>query len=94
MYFTALSCVLYIGSSTFLATSVCVYSHLYYFYREIPGFAAYPALTAVYVGNTVLGSFSQLDLQVLGYAAGTLHGVDSVMAVKFMRSVGTLPAPF
>ena len=49
VYFTAISCALYIGSSTFLATSV--YSHLYYFYREIPGFAAYPALTAVYVGT-------------------------------------------
>eukprot|EP00091_Calanus_sinicus_P000493 TRINITY_DN10413_c0_g1_i1.p1 TRINITY_DN10413_c0_g1~~TRINITY_DN10413_c0_g1_i1.p1 ORF type:complete len:160 (-),score=21.21 TRINITY_DN10413_c0_g1_i1:250-663(-) len=68
--FTAVSCGLYIGASTFLAASV--YQHLYYYYHTIPGFSAYPALTAVYV---------------LGYAAGILHGVDSVMALKFMRTL-------
>jgi len=68
--FTAVSCGLYLGASTFLATSV--YKHLFYYYHTIPGFSAYPALTAVYV---------------LGYAAGIVHGVDSVMALKFMRTV-------
>jgi len=67
--FTAVCCFLYILSSTFLATSV--YTQLYYFYNTIPGFSAYPALTAVYV---------------LGYTAGILNGVDSVMALRFMRS--------
>jgi hypothetical protein len=47
VYFTGISCGLYIGASTFLGTSV--YNHLYYYYHTIPGFNAYPALSAVYV---------------------------------------------
>ena len=47
--FTAVCCFLYILSSTFLAASV--YTHLYYYYHTMPGFSAYPALTAVYVRN-------------------------------------------
>ena len=47
MYFTALCCILYIGASTYLTTAV--FNTLYYFWREVPGFSAYPALTAVYV---------------------------------------------
>lgn len=68
--FNYVSCALYITGSTFLATSV--HFNLYYFYKTIPGFSAYPAMTAVYV---------------LGYIVGIVHGVDASMAVKFMRSV-------
>jgi len=68
--FSGICSCLYIGSSSLLATSV--YSHLYYFYLSIPGFSAYPALTAVYV---------------LGFVNGILYGVDSTMALKFMRSL-------
>ena len=51
VYFTASSCILYIGASTFLGTSV--HNHLYYYYHTMPGFSAYPALTACYVSTIV-----------------------------------------
>ncbi|XP_023319612.1 protein singles bar [Eurytemora carolleeae] len=67
--FSYVSCGLYIGASTYLATSV--HNNLFYFYKTIPGFSAYPAMTAVYV---------------LGYIVGIIHGVDGSMALKFMRA--------
>jgi hypothetical protein len=45
--FNFVACVLYLAASTFLATSVQM--NLYYFYKTIPGFSAYPAMTATYV---------------------------------------------
>jgi len=67
--FNFIACGFYISSSTLLAASV--HFQLYYFYMTIPGFSAYPALTAVYV---------------LGYIVGIVHGLDGCMAFKFMRS--------
>merc|ERR1712123_203061 len=57
-YFTGISCLLYIGASTFLGTSV--HNHLYYYYHTMPGFSAYPALTAVYVRKINGSNFKQL----------------------------------
>eukprot|EP00088_Acartia_fossae_P071215 TRINITY_DN9733_c0_g1_i3.p1 TRINITY_DN9733_c0_g1~~TRINITY_DN9733_c0_g1_i3.p1 ORF type:complete len:234 (-),score=26.70 TRINITY_DN9733_c0_g1_i3:379-1014(-) len=67
--FNAVACGLYLAASTFLATAV--HFHLYYFYKTIAGFSAYPAMTGVYV---------------MGYIVGIVHGIDSAMALKFMRA--------
>jgi len=48
-----------------------VYQELYYFYHTVPGFHAYPALTTVYIA---------------GYAAGVLHAIDGILAIKDWRS--------
>jgi len=68
--YNLVACGVYIGASSLLATQV--YLQLLYYYRVIPGFSLYPALTAAYV---------------LGYAAGVLHGIDALMALKFMRTM-------
>jgi len=67
--FNLIVCAVYLAASSLLATSV--YMQLLYYYRVLPGFSVYPALTAAYV---------------LGYAAGVLHGIDALMALRFMRA--------
>jgi len=67
--FNTIVCAVYIAASSLLAMQV--YMQLLYYYRVIPGFSIYPALTAAYV---------------LGYAAGILHGIDALMALRFMRA--------
>jgi hypothetical protein len=67
--FNTIVCGVYIAASSLLAMQV--YMQLLYYYRVIPGFSIYPALTAAYV---------------LGYAAGILHGIDALMALRFMRA--------
>jgi len=47
-----------------------VFTELYYLYHTVSAFSAYPALTAVYV---------------MGFAAGVLHLVDSILAFIFWR---------
>ena len=66
--YNAAACCLFLGSSSALANSVL--RHLLYHYRTIPGFAAYPAMTAVYV---------------IGYVLAALHGIDGGMALNHMR---------
>jgi len=66
--YNAAACVLFLGSSSALANSVL--RHLLYHYRTIPGFSAYPAMTAVYV---------------MGYVLAALHGIDGGMALNHMR---------
>ena len=68
MIYNAATCCLFLGSSSALANSVL--RHLLYHYRTIPGFAAYPAMTAVYV---------------IGYVLAALHGIDGGMALNHMR---------
>lgn len=70
--FNVVACVLYTGASAFLATAVQM--HLFYFYKTIPGFSAYPAMTATYC---------------LGFLVGIVHGVDAGMAFKYMRSINS-----
>ena len=66
--YNAAACVLFLGSSSALANSVL--RHLLYHYRTIPGFSAYPAMTAVYV---------------MGYVLAAFHGIDGGMALNHMR---------
>jgi len=66
--YNAIACCLFLGSSSALANSVL--RHLLYHYRTIPSFAAYPAMTAVYV---------------IGYVLAALHGIDGGMALNQMR---------
>ena len=66
--YNAASCALFLASSSALTNSVV--RNLLYHYRTIPGFAPYPAMTAVYV---------------MGYILAALHGIDGGMALNHMR---------
>ena len=64
------ACCLFLALSSALANSVLC--HLLYHYRTIPSFAAYSAMTAVYV---------------ISYILAALHGIvaDGGMALNHMR---------
>ena len=84
--------ILILLSMLFLVVHICFLQLLYY-YRVIPGFSIYPALTAAYVSQWDLRIESYIKddvkihssgiFQVLGYAAGILHGIDALMALRW-----------